>query len=341
MNPASVSAAAGAVRRSLAPLPTGVFAGFVVAIAAVLVTTYLAYASLTDRTATAERTTEAYEVLGRMQNVLALVTDAETAERGFLITGNETYLEPYNAARAAVSRQIAELQKLLEGHPDQQRRLDALAQAVQQKMEDIDRIIALHRAGNIRAAVERRHRARSRRHGPHPRLVAEMEREGGLDLAARHASGRRRHAARSSSPSAARLLLLVLIGFAAWAARRATTASASDRSGCAPARARCPSACRATSAWRRWAKGARVPGRLPRRARSARSTSRRTRSSLRRVAAHAPCVVRPARDLVAGRATACSARSRRTAAPCTCATCRPATSSVSSTPGPRRRAASC
>ena len=221
MNPASVSAAAGAVRRSLAPVPTGVFAGFVIAIAAVLVTTWLAYASLTDRTATAERTTEAYEVLGRVQNVRALVTDAETAERGFLITGNEIYLEPYNAARAAVSRQIVELQKLLEGHPDQQRRLDVLAQAVQQKMEDIDRIIALHRSGDTPGALELVRIERGRIAMARIRnLVAEMEREGGLDLAARH--GEWQKAARTSFlvTFGGSLLLLVLIGFAAWAAVR-------------------------------------------------------------------------------------------------------------------------
>ena len=221
MNQASLVAAAGAVRRSLAPLPTAVFAGFAIAIAAVLVTTYLAYASLTDRTATAERTTEAYEVLGRVQNVRALVTDAETAERGFLITGNEIYLEPYNQARAAVSRQLVDLQKLLEGHPDQQRRLDVLAQAVQQKMEDIDRIIALHRTGDTEAALELVRIERGRIAMARIRsLVAEMEREGGLDLAARH--GEWQKAARSSFlvTFGGSLLLLVLIGFAAWAAVR-------------------------------------------------------------------------------------------------------------------------
>ena len=221
MNPPSRAAAPKIARRSLAPLPTGVFAGFMVAIAAVLVTTYLAYASLTDRSATAERTTQAYEVLGRMQNVRALVTDAETAERGFLLTGNEVYLEPYNQARPAVLQQIVGLQNLLAGHADQQRRLDALTEAVKQKMEDIDRIVALHRAGDTEAAlalvrIERGRIAMARIRT----LVAEMEREGALDLASRHREWQ--DAARTSFlvTFGGSLLLLVLIGFAAWSAVR-------------------------------------------------------------------------------------------------------------------------
>src|SRR5688572_29868080 len=122
MNADSRARPARRARRSLAPLPTGVLAGFIVAVAAVLITAYLAYAALTDRSATAERTTEAYELLGRMQNILSLVKDAETGQRGFLLTGNEAYLEPYNQARAAVPQQIAGLRALVAGHADQTRR---------------------------------------------------------------------------------------------------------------------------------------------------------------------------------------------------------------------------
>jgi CheY-like chemotaxis protein/CHASE3 domain sensor protein len=202
-------------------LPTGVFAGFLVAVAAVLVTAFLAYASLTDRSATAERTTKAYELLGRIQNVLSLVKDAETGQRGYLLTGNEAYLEPYNQARAAVPEQIAGLRGLLAGKPEQTTRIDALAAAAKEKLDEVEQTIALRRAGDLEAAlaIVRTDRGRAAMNRVRS-LVGEMESAGGLELAARHLEWQEAARASFLVTFGGSALLLVLIGVAAWSAWR-------------------------------------------------------------------------------------------------------------------------
>jgi CHASE3 domain sensor protein len=45
-----------------------------------------------------------------LQQVLLTTIDAETGERGFIITGENSYLEPYDRARAAIADDIARLQ---------------------------------------------------------------------------------------------------------------------------------------------------------------------------------------------------------------------------------------
>src|SRR5579883_2156716 len=75
-----------------------------------------------------QRVVHTQEVLTRLEEVLANVTEAETGERGFLITGDSQYLEPYHAAVAESWRTLDRLSKLTEDDAEQQPQLDALRQ---------------------------------------------------------------------------------------------------------------------------------------------------------------------------------------------------------------------
>jgi len=76
----------------LLPLALGVIVSI-----AILVFSEFGYRRLDE----ANRTiTGALEMQTRVNDVMALVTDAETGQRGFLLTGDASYLEPYRAAVA-------------------------------------------------------------------------------------------------------------------------------------------------------------------------------------------------------------------------------------------------
>src|SRR6185295_14007649 len=57
--------------------------------------------------------------------IASLVTEAQSAERGYLLTGEETALEPYVKSVTAVAAQINELRRLTEDNPRVQRSLDS------------------------------------------------------------------------------------------------------------------------------------------------------------------------------------------------------------------------
>jgi len=134
-------------------MPASVLAGFAVAIAAVLITAWLAFDSLQDRSAAAERITRAYDVLVRLQRVFSFVKDAETGQRGYLLTGAESYLDPYEKARVALPGEVQSLQSAVKSDPEQQRRLDAFVQTIDEKLAELSQSIALKRSGDSEAAL--------------------------------------------------------------------------------------------------------------------------------------------------------------------------------------------
>ena len=60
------------------------------------------------------------ELLLALDNVLKLVVDAETGQRGFVITGQAEYLAPYRSAVGSIQNQMDQLQALIAGDPAQQ-----------------------------------------------------------------------------------------------------------------------------------------------------------------------------------------------------------------------------
>ena len=75
------------------------FTGFLVAIAAVVVIAVLSYESLRATEDTARSLTHTAEVQGAIEGLLSTLKDAETGQRGYLLTGREAYLAPFLSTR--------------------------------------------------------------------------------------------------------------------------------------------------------------------------------------------------------------------------------------------------
>jgi signal transduction histidine kinase/CheY-like chemotaxis protein/HPt (histidine-containing phosphotransfer) domain-containing protein len=76
------------------------------------VTVYSQYLSLTGLRASASHV---QKVLTTLELVLSTMKDAETGQRGFLITGDSEYLGPYHTAEAIIQQQFTELSSLTYG----------------------------------------------------------------------------------------------------------------------------------------------------------------------------------------------------------------------------------
>ena len=93
------------------------------------------------------------QVVKAANALLLSVTDAETGQRGYILTGNVDYLEPYLAVRDRVEPQLQTLRALSQ-IPEARAHLDALAPMVQGKLAALAHAIDLRRAGNLAAASE-------------------------------------------------------------------------------------------------------------------------------------------------------------------------------------------
>ncbi|HEX3397359.1 MAG TPA: response regulator [Steroidobacteraceae bacterium] len=148
----SSNSSIGLVRNGL-PLPPKTLIGFLLAVAAVAIIALLSYQSLQTTTATTASLAQTLEVLGRLEAVLSTIKDAETGQRGYLLTGEESYLSPYTGAKDALPDEIKSLRALLVNRPDQRGRLDALESIANLKMGELESTVAARRAGKLEAAL--------------------------------------------------------------------------------------------------------------------------------------------------------------------------------------------
>lgn len=76
------------------------------------------------------------------RDLIALIKDAETGQRGYLLTGDEDYLDPYYAALRGLDALTDELDRTgLALNPDVQK----VRRLVKEKLEELDRTISLRR----------------------------------------------------------------------------------------------------------------------------------------------------------------------------------------------------
>ena len=83
------------------------------------------------------------ELLLALDNVLKLVVDAETGQRGFVITGEAEYLAPYKVAVTSLRTQMDELQRLTSGDPALQSLMADVRRHIGTKLGELDLTISL------------------------------------------------------------------------------------------------------------------------------------------------------------------------------------------------------
>ncbi|HKW52335.1 MAG TPA: CHASE3 domain-containing protein, partial [Stellaceae bacterium] len=85
--------------------------------------------------------------------VLAELLNAETGQRGFLLTGREAYLQPFTAAAPTISGVIGQLRALTADNPMQRERLARLDGLAQARLGELRRTIELRPGGGLDAAI--------------------------------------------------------------------------------------------------------------------------------------------------------------------------------------------
>jgi CHASE3 domain sensor protein len=79
------------------------------------------------------------EVQQTAQQAFGLLGDAESGERGFVITNNTSYLEPYEAAEKALPVALQRLRQLTSDNRDQQNNLDVLEALIERRLDRLRR----------------------------------------------------------------------------------------------------------------------------------------------------------------------------------------------------------
>ena len=99
-----------------------------------------------------EAVAHTYEVAAELSQTLASLIDAETGQRGFLITGEERYLAPYRAATAEVNNHLQRLADLTADNREQQPEIADARRFSAEKLAELELTIAVRRQDGLAAA---------------------------------------------------------------------------------------------------------------------------------------------------------------------------------------------
>ncbi len=124
-------------------------AGVVVLVAVAISVSLLAFRQI-EMAAEARKHTNSLIIDGNA--LLSALRDAETGERGYSLTGDNAFLEPYVAVRDGIVGHLEAMRRMTLVVPAQQH-LDALAPLVSSWMGEIARVIELRRAGDMPAVL--------------------------------------------------------------------------------------------------------------------------------------------------------------------------------------------
>lgn len=99
------------------------------------------------------RVTRTQQTSEALQRVLGDLKDAETGQRGYLLTNNPDYLTPYTAGTLAVRKDLDTARALLQDNPSDRKHFEALEGFADSKLDELAKTIALQQAGNTDAAL--------------------------------------------------------------------------------------------------------------------------------------------------------------------------------------------
>lgn len=132
------------------------FSGLIYAatICVMLLSALVLYRNVRTRTAALERVSHAQDVLLQLEEIDSLIKDAETGQRGYLLTGDKEYLNPYTRAQAGIDPALSRLEALIRDNPGQQARIPQLRGVIDARLAELAETVALYDEGKHTEALQ-------------------------------------------------------------------------------------------------------------------------------------------------------------------------------------------
>ena len=170
-------------------------AGFGLALAILIAVCVLSYRKVNGNVEDRTWVTHTYVVMEKLDAARINLIDVESGQRGYILTGDESFLTNYYDGLAQIHKNLKDVRELTSDNPVQQRNLDLLEPSVEVKLKELRNRINLREKAGMRAAAEdfaagadadRTHQLRAQlanMRGEEERLL--MQRSAELDLSSR------------------------------------------------------------------------------------------------------------------------------------------------------------
>ncbi|MCY7322352.1 MAG: CHASE3 domain-containing protein [Phormidesmis sp. CAN_BIN36] len=119
-------------------------------LATVGIVSYQSYSqSVQDKNLEAQSQT----VLLDLTEILSYLTDAETGQRGYVITGKEHYLDPYYTGLRQITQEMQDLRSQTLANPQQQQQFNRLEVLIECKLDELNQTVDVRRMQGLKAAA--------------------------------------------------------------------------------------------------------------------------------------------------------------------------------------------
>lgn len=154
---------------------------------------YMALSSVGALTRADNLVEHTYQVIAQVERVLSSAKDAETGSRGYLLTGQDRYLEPYRRALAQLPMQLDEFGRLVPDNESQQMRLQGMREVLQRRLAllqqanalrtpsgDLDTVQAMQLMGDGKVEMDRMRAIANWMEEEEMRLLSDRQKEAAM-----------------------------------------------------------------------------------------------------------------------------------------------------------------
>lgn len=121
------------------------------AVLAALILIFINEAGFRLSTQAAARIEESQATRGAVNLLLQHMLDAETGQRGYLLTGDPKYLEPYDVATGDINQTLDTLRRHYASSPEELSEFSLLSRSVSRKLAEMDLSVRMRKQGNEEA----------------------------------------------------------------------------------------------------------------------------------------------------------------------------------------------
>lgn len=125
--------------------------GFSLTLLLLLLNAVISYRNILKLSENERSVSQSHQTIADLEATLSTLKDAETGQRGYLLTGQERYLEPYQSAIASINQRIQRLKQFETIAPQQ---LQTLEQSIANKLAELDQTIQVRRTQGSERALQ-------------------------------------------------------------------------------------------------------------------------------------------------------------------------------------------
>lgn len=123
--------------------------GFGLSLLLLIVSSVVSYVSINNLLQSSDRVDHSNMVVRALENVISTMKDAETGQRGYLLSGRNEFLEPYNGAYNKALTEANKAQDLTSDNAEQQHNIKGIKDIILKRMNILQQLIDKKRAGGV------------------------------------------------------------------------------------------------------------------------------------------------------------------------------------------------